>query len=213
MTDNKQHSTEDNATRTASEVVSGQELQVGMVRALLSGEEYLVELDEDRRVSATQAPSCLLSPCVGDRVLTFGNGSQAYILAVLERDPKHRAELQVPGADDVELSAASALTVSSPCLSLRAKDLSLTSRMIAQTGHFLSNSFRSVVESVTDKYVSARSLSTRADVRISDVKDVDTHKAGTLVQDIDTVATQRSEIAVVAAKEDVRIDAKRVTVS
>jgi hypothetical protein len=213
MVNNSQVSTEEDSVITRHNTLAGEEMCSGIVRALLSGDEYIVELNADRRMNATQAPSCLLAPCVGDRVLAYGHGSQGYILAVLERDARCRAELQVPGANDVELSAPSTLTVNSRRLNLRARELTLMARIVTQTGELLSSSFRRIVESVTDKCVAARSLSTRADVRVSDIRDVDTHKAGTLLQTVETVATQKAEISVLAANEDVRIEAKRVTIS
>ncbi len=39
------------------------------------------------------APSCLLSPAVGDRVLVVHGADEAYVLAVLERDPDAEAHV------------------------------------------------------------------------------------------------------------------------
>lgn len=184
----------------------------GTVKAFLTEREATVETANGQRLHARQAASCLLAPAINDRVLICEGDGEAHILAVLERNPQHVAELAVPGARQTKITSAETLHISVPRLRITASEINLVSRTLNQVGEVLVNSFRRILENVVDKSVGARTITTRAEARTAVVRDVDTVKAGTLVQTIDKVATQQSEISLMTAKEDVRLDGKRVTV-
>lgn len=186
-------------------------LATGTVKAFLTDREAVVETGQGRSVHARQATSCLLAPVIGDVVLVLDGEGGAYVLAVLERPGQHIAELAVPGIPHVRLSAAD-IELESTNLTICAEQAQIRGRTLSLFGDALFSSFRRIVENVVDKTVGARSITTTAQLRTAAIADVDTLRAGALVQSIETVATQQSEIALVSATEDVRLDAKRVSV-
>jgi hypothetical protein len=184
----------------------------GTVRTLMTATEIGIETDGGESLHARQAASCLLAPTIGDRVLLCVLDGESYVLAVLERDNRHAAEIGVPGARKVTLTAGETLELSAPKMQLAAGRLSLMARAIAQSGQVLTSSFKNIVETVVDKTIGARTVTTTAETRTSVIRDVEMLNAGSLVQTIETVATQNSEIALVTARRDVRLDAERVSV-
>ncbi|MDL2398845.1 DUF3540 domain-containing protein [Rhizobium mayense] len=205
-------STAQHAAAKLQPVAAANGLLRGTVKTLMTATEAGVETDEGESVLARQAASCLLAPAIGDRVLLCMIGSETYVLAVLERESQHAAEISVPGARKVTISAGQTLELNAPSMNLAARQLTLLARNMAHTGQFLTSNFKTIVETVIDKTIGARSLTTKADVRTAVITEVEMLNAGTLVQNIDTVATQNSEIALVTAQRDVRLDAERVSV-
>jgi len=187
-------------------------LGAGRVKAFLTETEASIELEDSRRVHAVQAASCLLAPAIGDRVLVYSAGSESHILAVLERDPARAAQVSVPGAGAVTLRAGKRLELKAAKVDVAAREINFFARTISQTGEALTSSFRKVLESIVDKTVGARTITTKVATRTAVVEEVDTLKTGLLVQEIDKVATQNSEISMITAKQDVRLDATRVSV-
>jgi hypothetical protein len=197
----------------APELAAGGRLQVGTVKVFLTEQESTVETDHGHMIDARQAASCLLAPTIGDRVLLYADENEAHILAVLERGTTmHAAEISVPGARKLTLRSAEKLELTAPKVTIATNEMNVFARALGQTGEILTSSFRRILENVVDKTIGARTITTRAQARTAVVSEVDTVNAGTLVQNIDKVATQNSEISMVTAKQDVRLDAKRVSV-
>ena len=142
----------------------------------------------------------------------FCEDDSAFILSVLSRTANVTAEISVPNADRINLKARKRLEISAPAVGIAARQLSVLVHSIHQTGEFLSSHFKRVIETVIDKSVSARSIATKAETRSTHVDQADILKTGTLVHNIDTVATHNSEITLVTAKRDVRLDGERVSV-
>ncbi|MTI42562.1 uncharacterized protein DUF3540 [Roseibium hamelinense] len=182
------------------------------VTALVTETQALVGLPGGESIHADQAAGCLLAPAIGDMVLVARGDDGAFILSVLTRDANTPADLRVPEANRVHLRANSELEVSAPTVKFTARNLNLISETLTQTGRQLVRNFSKSLETVVDKIVSARTITTTTDTRSTAVKEVDSLQAGILVENIDSVATQNSEISLVTASEDVRLDAKRVSV-
>ncbi|GGB45858.1 hypothetical protein GCM10011316_17460 [Roseibium aquae] len=188
------------------------DLRTGTVTALVTGSQMLVRLDTDETCHAAQAAGCLLQPDIGDTVLLYRAPHEAYVLSVLTRGGDGKATLSVSGASHVALKAARQLDLAAPEVTVTARRLSLISETLTKTGKQLIQTFTKTLETTVDKFVSARTINTNAATRTSAIKETDTLQAGILVQNIDSVATQTSDISMVTAKEDVRLDAKRVSV-
>lgn len=197
---------------TVAEGAETRALWTGTVTALVTEHEALVDVSEGDPVHATQAAGCLLAPSIGDSVLVFVQGEQAHILSVLERQDMHLAQLSVPGADRLQIKAGKNLDITSPDIRFTARKLTILAQTLTQTGKQCVSSFTKKFENIVDKMVSARSITTTVDIRTSAVREIETLQAGTLVQNIDHVATQNSEISMITAKEDVRLDATRVNI-
>jgi hypothetical protein len=198
--------------RDARLVPPGARLQTGTVKVFLTEREAAIETGDGELIDCRQAASCLLAPTIGDRVLLYVDDSEAHILAVLERSSTRQAEIAVPGASNVALRSTERLEVNAPKVSVVAREVSIFARALSQTGEMLTSNFRRILENVVDKTIGARTITTKADARTAIVRDVDTVNAGTLVQNVDKVATQNSEISLITAKQDVRLDATRVSV-
>ena len=190
----------------------GGRLLAATVGIFLSEQHVSVETERGQSIDARQAASCLLAPAIGDRVLVYLDRGEAHILAVLERGSAHTAEISVPGARRLALRSTETLELNAPKVSVVAREVNIFARALSQTGEMLTSNFRRILENVVDKTIGARTITTKAEARTAIVREVDTINAGTLVQNIDKVATQNSEISLITAKQDVRLDATRVSV-
>lgn len=182
------------------------------VMALLDEATASITLDNGTSLHARQAASCLLAPAIGDRVLVHHDNGEDYILAVLKRSSQYGAEISVPGAEQVTIKSAEKLELIAPVMAVRTKRFEVFARAIFQSGETLTKHFKRVLETVVDKTVNARSINTKAETRTAVVTEVEMLNANTLVQNIEQVATQNSEITLVTARRDVRLDAERISV-
>lgn len=189
----------------------GNQLAVGTVKAFLNAREAIIEMDDGTSRHARQAVSCLLAPAIDDQVLVH-DGGECHVLAVLERSGNHAAEIAVPDADAVTLRANGKLDLAAPSMTMTARNMHFVAHALTQTGEVLSQTFGRLLENVIDRISSARSITTTVDTRTATIREVETVKAGTLVQKVEHVSTQTSEIALVTARRDVRLDAERVSV-
>jgi hypothetical protein len=163
-------------------------------------------------VLARLASSCLLAPAIGDRVLVCIDDVDAYILAVLERNDANVATLAVPGARSVRITAKGSIEFRAKVMRLTSQNIGVVAQKITQSTEVMTTAAKLVVETMIDRIVSARTITTKAETRTSDIKNVEAQSVGTLVQNVDSVATQNSEISMITAKRDVRLDAERVSV-
>ncbi|WP_299472099.1 DUF3540 domain-containing protein [uncultured Roseibium sp.] len=187
-------------------------LETGEVVALATAQEAMVTLATGEQIHAIQATSCLLAPVIGDAVLVYRGPEQAFLLSVLARKASVVAEVSVPGAKDIALKAKGKLALSAPDINVSTRRMHVIADTITQTGKQLVNNFSRAFETCVDKILNARTVTTTAQSRSSAIKETETLKAGILVQNIDGVATQNSDISMITAEEDVRLDAKRVSV-
>ncbi len=77
-----------------------------------AADDYLTVRVGGRRCLARRATSCLVEPVIGDRVLVADGGGEAFVLAVLERDPGVVTTLATDG--DLELAPRGKLVVTAP---------------------------------------------------------------------------------------------------
>lgn len=197
---------------TEQTAAAGTGLDTGIVKALVTEQEAMVTLSSGEEIHAVQATSCLLAPVIGDTVLVFNGPEQAFMLSVLTREAAVTAEIGVTGAKDVAIKTSGSLALSAPDVKVSARRLTILTENLMQTGKQLVNNFSRSLETYVDKMVNARTITTTAQSRSSAIKETETLKAGILVQNIDSVATQNSDISMITAEEDVRLDGKRVSV-
>lgn len=187
-------------------------LSHAIVRAFLTETDASLQTPGGGSLIARQAASCLLAPVIGDRVLVYTDGEEAFILSVLVRSADHAAEIAVPGAEQVVLRGKGRLDIHAPHVSIGTGRLDVVAKALFQAGDRLTSHFKRITETVVDKVIGARTITTQAETRTAVIRDVELLSAGTLVQTVENVATQKSEIALITAKCDVRIDAERVSV-
>ncbi|WP_422377344.1 DUF3540 domain-containing protein [Roseibium sp.] len=212
MTLKTQSQTEPVARTAQQDPASSAGLQTGTVKALLTEVEAMVTLDTGEQIHAVQATSCLLAPVIGDTVLVYSGPEQSFMLSVLAREATVTAEIGVTGAKDVALTTKGSLALSAPDVKVSARRLTVLTESLMQTGKQLVTNFSRSLETYVDKMVNARTITTTAQSRSSAIKETETLKAGILVQNIDSVATQNSDVSLITAKEDVRLDAERVSI-
>jgi hypothetical protein len=186
-------------------------LHTGTVRAFLSETVSSIALADGTGLHATQATSCLLAPAIGDHVLLYREGDEAYVLAVLAREHAYDAAIAVPNARTLSFRAQGEIAFSAPLLRLAAGKVALMCEQFLQMGSMLTSSFRRTVESTDEKSVTVRTLSTSVENRSTIVTGTDMLHARSLIETVDGVATQTSEIALITARRDVRLDGERVS--
>jgi hypothetical protein len=180
--------------------------------------ELSVEL-EDHAAPARRAFSCLVAPVAGDRVLVSRTPEGLYVLAILERLVPDSATLCLPSAGTLtveahrlRLSARDEAVIEGASVRIRTGALALVSDSLTAVGRLFTWAAETIRLSSRTQEMSADTMSARALDRVSIVERADVLKAGSLTQTVEEVATTTAPIAIIAADEDVRIDAKRVTV-
>lgn len=203
---------EANEPVSSAVTAAAEQLKTATVCALLSKTETSLKTDRGEELFARQAGSCLLAPAIGDRVLVYHCDDETYVLAVLERDSANIAEISVPGASSLRIDGNEGVELNAGVIRLTTRTFRILADTVTQSSEIFTVNARRMVETIIDKFAAARSLTTKAETRCAEIEKVDTVSAGTLVQNIDSVATQNSEISMITAKRDVRLDAERVSV-
>ena len=104
------------------------------------------------------------------------------------------------------------MTISAPRTTLRAALFAVTADSLALAARLVTQAFERWRISARQIETVAEEIAVKAARRTSLVEETDTLKAGAVVQTIETVAVTSAQSAVVAAKEDLRLDGERVTV-
>lgn len=175
-------------------------------------------------ISAKKAFSCLVAPRVGDRVMVNSVEGDYFILAILERRGLQDMTLDFPSSVQMDAKAGVGIAargnidmLTSTSCNLMANDLNMSSSsMKLQTGTLTSQTER--IEAHTrDIHLFAEMLNTvaervtqRATMVVRWVEGMETLNIGNLIQKIRHNYTTHADQAVVTAKSDMRIDAKRI---
>lgn len=182
----------------------------GVVTGPGQGPGAFVIATENGSLVTTTAASCLLAPAEGDRVLAtrLAHG-EAFILAVLSRQPEGDAVLRVQGAERVRLAA--------PALHLSAEDMSATAKRLTVRGDevtLLARTAEAVLANAKlgahHLCVTAETLLHRAGTAIRKVRGLDSQSAGTRVETIDTSLTIKTTHGAIIAQKNLRIDAEQI---
>lgn len=177
-------------------------------------------------LEAFVAASCLLRPEIGDVVLICPAALDAagrntaggwWMLAVLRRAQEGLATLQVPGADAVALRAASLqlqgderLTLHSADLSVDAQRASLRSGLLQLTAGTV-GAVAKQLTLVADKLDTlARDVLLRCRNRVSKIDEVDALQSGQLSIQVEETLIAEGAQVVINARDNVRIDGKRI---
>lgn len=179
----------------------------------LPKKDFSLKTDEGEDLFARQASSCLLAPAVGDRVLAYFEGSETFILSVLMRaDTALIPEISVPDAASMRLAAPEELELAAPDVTLRASRMGFVAETIVQSAGAMTLHAKRVVEAIVDKFSSVRSITLKAETRSARIEKTETVTAGTLLHTTEGVSVQNSEISLINAKQDVRLDGERVSI-
>ena len=197
--------------------------QYGVVVAV--GDKVAVQTDS-ARYQALRAPSCLLQPEVGDKVLlvTDTEGDD-YVLAVLVRAGLRGAQLTLPADTDMQtqggtlkISGRDGLALQSAHqVSVQAAQLRVDALQGDVTIHHLSivgEAWRSCIDTVKTVGRSFDSVLERCHARVSrsyrQVQELDQVKAGQIDYQADTSLQLHGKYALVTADELVKMDAEQI---
>lgn len=184
------------------------ELVVARVSGVLE-KAVLVEI-AGRSHAARQAASCLLGPEAGDVVMCSASRLGIHVLHVLERSAPERATVSVPGAKRLVLEQPAIdvrtdeLDANAARAHVNVERLHLFSRLVA----VVAGGFDLVADRVK-RIARLETTSTTDSVRT--VRNTDTLRAGHILHDASEVMSLRSEITVVEARGDVRVNGERIT--
>jgi hypothetical protein len=162
---------------------------------------------------------CLLRPIPGDRVLLSLSGEAAHILTVLERLIADRATLALPsggaleiGVESLNVTARRGIAIDAATVHMRARRFGVVADTLTLFGKVASWIAGQMHISADTQETVADIISTRAVERSARVTSTDVLQAGSLVQRVDSLAATTADTAVIATKEDLRFDGKRVSV-
>lgn len=194
------------------EAATPDEAAPGMAVARVTGvleAAVLVEVAGESR-AARQAASCLLSPETGDIVLCSASCLGLHVLHVLERDSPESATLSVPGVRR--------LVLDQPAIDIRTEELDATAtraRVRVEQVHLFSRMVSAVtgrLELVADRLRRiARHETTSTGDSVRTVRNTDTVRAGHILHEASEVMSLRSEVAVIEARGDVRVNGERIS--
>lgn len=195
------------AFQTIDVVASGSDPRAGRIALTAAG------------ASARRAVSCLVEPQAGDTVLVAAQADQLYVLAVLVRPGLGDAVLSLPDpaatmqlrAQSVTLTATAMMRLEAPEMSFASASVRLVADALTWLGRRCTLIGERLVTSVRHNDTIAERVSTKAMSRLSIVEGLDSEKLGSKVSSIDTVASATSQASLTAAREDLRFDAKRIS--
>lgn len=173
---------------------------------------------------ARRAVSCLITPQTADTVALLSTTDGLFITDVLVRPERTDKPLRIDAtrddgkhqdvvlaADNLTLEVEEGLEATGKNLSFRFDAMLMTSRQLALVGKKLLTSMQDIVTNAKTLLASYETSTTRAKNRIDRVSETDQLKAGSLQTQVDTVALTQAETAVFVAKEDIRLDGKRIS--
>lgn len=174
---------------------------------------------DDERVTAIVAFGCLVQPAPGDRVLLYRNGGEAYVLSVLERLLPAPAVLALPGkaalqieGSSLTLSAQDRIGLAAPSMEIVSPRFSLVSDTLTMLGKLATIVADTLRFSSRTQETTADRVAVRAQDRISIIDRTDILRTDCLVEEVKSVSTTSANSAIIATREELRLDGKRVTV-
>lgn len=191
----------------------------------LAGDRWSLRTDEGVTASAARALSCLVDPCLGDRVLVALGSGESYVLAVLQRPGADGVELSAPGdltvrvpegafrvaaREGVELASASELTLTAARVALRAEEGSVAVRALTMVGERLHADLGAVktiartVDSLLDRFTQRVKRSYRF------VEEVDTLQAESVDQTVRETWHLRARHALTHTEKLVKVDSEQI---
>ena len=188
-----------------------------------SVEGYRVTMD-GRTLVAEQAVSCLVEPVEGDTVALLETDQGVFITDVLRRPagPNRTLHLNLNGADGVQqpvtLSAES-LSIETKTdikargrrLSFRFDDMAFAAHKLTVVGDKLLQILREATSFAKKTIAASETTATVARIRTDQIAEIDQVRAGMRTSETESVSVDRAGAAVIVARDDVRVDGKRIS--
>lgn len=172
-----------------------------------------------RQVVAARAVSCLVEPIPGDEVLVCAQPGAAHVLAVLKRGSLGDATLSLPDpagtltiqAPSLRLQAASRLDLAAPEVAVTTRRLHVVTDVLTQVARLASVIGEALTIAVGRQSTIAHQLDVKAQNRNTTISGLDNERLGARVTQSE-LSTASAAIVTVHARDDIRLDAKRVTI-
>ncbi|WP_269585960.1 DUF3540 domain-containing protein [Roseibium sp. Sym1] len=186
----------------------------GMFDLLVSG----------KPVRARRAVSCLVEPRVSDTVALLSTAEGVFITDVLLRSEEEAQALHINAlrndgtrqdfvlsAGNLRIDAEEGLEATGKRLAFRFDSMLMSSRQLALVGKKLMTSMLDIVTNAKTQLASFETTSTKTRNRVDRVVETDQLRAGSIQTQADTVALTQAGSALTVAKEDIRLDGKRIS--
>jgi len=177
-----------------------------------------------KTLSARRAVSCLIEPVPADTVALLGTGQGVFITDVLVRSEAAPSGVRInadrgagPSGDlvisaaNLKIEAQESLEATGKSLGFRFNSLLMSGNQLALVGSRLMTSMQEIVANAKNQFASFDTTSTRARNRIDRVTETDQLRAGSIQSQADSVSLTQAGSSLIVAKEDVRMDGKRIS--
>lgn len=192
-------------------------LAVGHVSAV--GAQTLEIVMNGVNWTARRAVSCLVEPVAEDMVLVLVEPAGCFVLAVLTRPGLGDATLSMPDAagalrlkaSSVTIDASTRLDLAAPEMAVTTRRLHIVTDVLTQIARLASVIGETLTTAVGRQSTVARQLDVKTQDRNTTVSGLDNERIGTRVTQSE-LSTSSAAIVTVHARDDIRLDAKRVTI-
>lgn len=183
-----------------------------------TGERCLVQ-DEAGTRDAFRAVSCLIQPQLDDEVLIVASGRRVFILAVLTRAglgdvtlalPDRAASLAI-AAPSITLNATARLGLEAPEVAVTSRRFHLVTDVLTQISRLASVVGEALTTVVGRQSTVAQRIEVTSQERNTAIAGIDAERIGTHVSQTE-LTTVCAAVETHLARDDIRLDAKRVTI-
>jgi hypothetical protein len=188
----------------------------------VSGQQWIAAASRGE-VLVEQAVSCLVTPELGDLVVLFLGQDSYYVLSILDRQSQDvslsvKGKLSVSSDDTMQIHSRSSLvlgaeekvTQTASKLNHIAGELNFTSRSLSTNTDQLKIHATDVQLHAEQVHSFIRRSFQKAKEVMRWVDTVETVSIGNLVQNVQNTLSSRAKNSLITAKEDVKVDAKRI---
>lgn len=184
----------------------------------ITGERCLVQ-DEAGTREASRAVSCLIQPQPEDEVLIVASGRRIFILAVLTRTGLGDATLTLPdraaslaiAAPSIALNATARLGLEAPEVAVTSRRFHLVTDVLTQISRLASVIGDALTTVVGRQSTVAQRIEVTSQERNTAIAGIDSERIGTHLSQTE-LTTVSAAIETHLARDDIRLDAKRVTI-
>lgn len=184
----------------------------------VTGERCVVQ-DEAGTREASRAVSCLIQPQPEDEVLIVASGRRVFILAVLTRAGVGDATLALPdraanlaiAAPSIALSATARLGLEAPEVAVTSRRFHLVTDVLTQVSRLASIVGDALTTVVGRQSTVAQRIEVTSQERNTAIAGIDAERIGTHVSQTE-LTTVSAAVETHLARDDIRLDAKRVTI-
>lgn len=184
----------------------------------VTGEHSLVQ-DETGTREASRAVSCLIQPQPEDEVLIVASGPRVFILAVLTRTGLGDATLNLPdraaslaiAAPSIAFNATARLGFEAPEVAVTSRRFHLVTDVLTQVSRLASVVGEALTTVVGRQSTVAQRIEVTSQERNTAIAGIDAERIGTHVSQTE-LTTVSTAVETHLARDDIRLDAKRVTI-